>query len=170
MLKVYLNKWGLMLLLATLLLIGIYSTVSLAEQGKANALFSDSGPIEITSLKLTADSERNLAVFEGNVVARQGKTILKAQWMEVKYTEDGEVKAIHARGNVSVKKQSQTITSDEVFYYKDRAMVVFTGNPKATDNGTIIRGSKITYYIDSGNSVVENSHVTIKKTRKKDGS
>ncbi|NOX20568.1 MAG: hypothetical protein GXO99_04825 [Nitrospirae bacterium] len=140
-----------------------------AQGENTRGFFNDSGPIEITSDKLTADSENNKAVFEGNVVAKQGKTILKAQWMEVRYTEKGEIKSIHAKGAVSVENLSRKITSAEVIYYKDRGMIVFTGSPEATDRNTIIKGTKITYYLDSGNSVVENSYVIIKKTEDKDG-
>ncbi len=165
--KVYLNKRAIFLLLIIFLLLSTETTR--AQEVSPRGFFRDSGPIEITSDKLTADSENNKAVFEGNVVAKQGKTILKAQWMEVRYTEKGEIKSIHAKGAVSVEKLSQKITSAEVFYYKDRGMIVFTGSPEATDRNTIIKGTKITYYLDSGNSVVENSYVIIKKTEDKDG-
>ncbi len=139
-----------------------------AETAHGNGFFNDKGPIEITSDKLLADNEKGIATFIGNVVAKQGKTTLKADWMEVRYTNKGEVSQIHARGHVIVTKDQQKVNAEEAFYYRDKEVIIFTGNPVAEDSNTIVRGTKITYNVKTGNSEVENSHLTIKQGTKKD--
>ncbi|RMG67849.1 MAG: hypothetical protein D6710_10885 [Nitrospirae bacterium] len=138
-----------------------------AEEKKTQGLFSEGGPIEITSDRLIADNTGGRATFEGHVKAKQGQTTLSSDWMEVQYTKEGEISTIHARGNVVVTKADQRVQAEEAYYYRDSSTVLFLGNPVAEDSNTIIRGTKITYHLDTGNSEVENSHLTIKKKERK---
>jgi len=128
-----------------------------------SAMITEGQPVEITAEKLTADNKAHTAVFEGTVVARQGKVTLYADWMKVSYSEAGDVRKIQARGNVKLIKEARRITSEEAVYYKEEQMIVFTGNPVATEGNSTISGSRMVYYIGDDRSVVENSRVIIKK-------
>ncbi|HHN64758.1 MAG TPA: lipopolysaccharide transport periplasmic protein LptA [Nitrospirae bacterium] len=133
------------------------------EADRKNApFFSERGPIEITSERLQADSNKNIAIFEGNVVAKQGQTRLYARWMKVKYDKDGQVEEIHAKGEVRLVKLDRVVTSDEAVYFSNEGKIVFTGSPVAEDKKSTVRGSKMVYYIKDGRSIVENSTVLIK--------
>lgn len=120
-------------------------------------------PVEITAETLIADNRAHTAVFEGTVVARQGKITLYADWMKVFYSEAGDVGKIEARGNVKLVKDAREITSGEAVYYKELQKIVFTGNPVATEGNSTISGDRMVYYIASDRSEVENSRVIIKK-------
>ena len=123
-------------------------------------LFSGKEPVEITSKRLTARNGK--AVFEGNVVVKQGDARLSADWMEVEYSGKGAIENIHARGNVLLKQDGREISSSEALYYRDRGTVVFTGNPVARAKTSTISGSRMVYFIEDGRSVVENSKVIIR--------
>ncbi|VAX26743.1 hypothetical protein MNBD_NITROSPIRAE02-1597 [hydrothermal vent metagenome] len=127
------------------------------------AVISDEEPVEITAEKLIADNRAHTAVFEGSVVARQGKITLYADWMKVFYSEAGDIRKIEARGNVKLVKDAREITSGEAIYYKELQKIVFTGNPVATEGNSTISGDRMVYYITNDRSVVENSRVIIKK-------
>ncbi|NOY64777.1 MAG: LPS export ABC transporter periplasmic protein LptC [Nitrospirae bacterium] len=150
----------------------LLANIAFSENGvRGNDIFfSDKGPIEITSQKLQTYNNSNKAIFEGNVIAKQGQTTLYAQWMQVKYNDDGQVEEIHARGDVKVVKLDRVITSDEVVYFSKEGKIVFTGSPVARDKKSTVTGSKMVYYIKDGRSIVENSRVVLKgkKTKKED--
>ncbi len=174
MLKPFLNSFfknkGLYQILLSVFFIQlIFTSTVKAESAQGKGFFNDKGPIEITSDKLLSDNEKGIATFVGNVVATQGQTTLKAEWMEVRYTKNGEISQIHARGHVLVTKNNQKVQAQEAFYYRDKEVIIFTGNPVAEDPNTIVRGSKITYNVTTGNSEVENSHLTIKQGSNNNG-
>ncbi len=122
-------------------------------------------PVEITADRLTADNNTGTAVFEGSVVARQGGLTLHADWMKVIYSDQREIKEIQARGRVRLTQDGREITSDEAVYYRNEQMVVFTGNPVAREEKSTVTGSRMTYYIEEGRSVVENTRVIIKELK-----
>ncbi len=134
-----------------------------ADSSPRSAVASDEGPVEITAEKLVADNRAHTAVFEGTVVARQGKITLYADWMKVFYSETGDVRKIEARGNVKLIKGAREITSGEAVYYRELQKIVFTGNPVATEGNSTISGDRMVYYITNDRSVVENSRVIIKR-------
>ncbi len=147
----------------------LLANISFSEDpGRGNDIFfSDKGPIEITSQKLQTYNNSNRAIFEGNVVAKQGETTLYAQWMQVKYNNDGQVEEIHAKGDVKIVKLDRVITSDEVVYFSKEGKIVFTGSPVAKDKKSTVTGSKMVYYIKDGKSIVENSRVVLKGKKEK---
>jgi lipopolysaccharide export system protein LptA len=121
-------------------------------------------PIEITSDRLTADNQAKTAVFDGSVKAKQGETLLSADWMKVFYSEGGDITRIHARGGVHFSRRDREISSEEATYFQDEGKVVFTGNPVAKDSKGTITGTKMIYFTENGRSIVENSHVILKRS------
>jgi len=113
-----------------------------AEEVKSafKGLSKNSGePIDIFADTLTVYDEKKLAVFKGNVSARQGTSTLQAGQLDVHYiggaknftgqpepaqTQPGaepgaksQIKKIEARGNVVVNSEdNQTVTSDLLVY------------------------------------------------------
>jgi len=149
-----------------LILLNCFHSANGAENnilGSERGFFSESAPIEITSEKLIADSNNHSAIFEGSVVAKQGKTVLSADWMEVTYNNTGEVIKILAKGGVTIIRENKKISSKEAEYYRKEGKIVFTGNPVANSPNNTISGTKIVYFIKDGRTIVENSKVIIGK-------
>lgn len=134
-------------------------------------------PTVITSKTLITDDNAKTALFEGTVIAKKGEITLYADKMLVHYSEqkagsktkqkdaegDVRIKQIDAEGNVRLVKGERVITSAFAVYFVDpEERMVFTGEPKATDSENIVAGSKMTYFIKSERSVVDNSKVFLK--------
>lgn len=121
------------------------------------------GPIVITSDMFSAEGKSNIAVFEGNVVAKTGDMTLRSDRMTVKYSGGGKVEEIEAEGNVSLVKGDRVITSGKAVYIDQDRKIVFTEEPRATEGENVVTGSRMTYMIDEDRSMVENSKVFIKQ-------
>ena len=102
--------------------------------------------IVITSDSLSADRERSTAVFEGSVVARSEGMVLSARRMTVLYTEDA-VSSIIAEGSVKLVKGLQVLTSNRAVYDVSAKTMTFTDDPKAVDEGNVMMGESIVYYL-----------------------
>lgn len=127
------------------------------------SIFSGKEPIEISSEELWVDSNSNIAIFKGSVIAKQGVSTVYSDWIEVTYSKEGDIKKLHAKGRVKLIDGTRMITSDEALFFNDEGKIIFTGTPVAKEKESIITGTKMTYYIDTGHSIVENSRVVIMK-------
>lgn len=120
--------------------------------------------IVITAETLTADRNRNSAIFEGNVVAKTEGVLIYSDTMEVVYDEkQGKIIQIRARGDVRVQKDERVIFAEEAVYYGVEEKIVFRGDPKAVDGENVITGMEITYFFRDERTVVEGSKVVLKK-------
>lgn len=135
-----------------------------AEEKKESA-----EPIIITSMTLINDSKTKTATFEGNVIAKKGQTTLYASKMIVYYEEEqkgGDIKMIEAIGNVKLVKADRVITSHKATYYPEpEEMVIFTGEPRATEGKNLVTGEKITYFMKDDRALVEKSKVYLKERK-----
>jgi len=124
-----------------------------------------SEPIVITSKSLSADNKEKTAVFEGSVVAKRGDVFLHSDKMKIYYSDESErsnITKIEAEGNVRlVRNKSILISKTAIYHAVPDEVVIFTGDPRATDGINVITGSKIIYYIKYDRSVVEDSKVII---------
>ncbi|WP_143004473.1 lipopolysaccharide transport periplasmic protein LptA [Meinhardsimonia xiamenensis] len=135
----------------------------------------DSGlPIEITSEKLRLDREANTALFEVNVIARQGSMTLKADRLLVEYTtnEEGgytEVRRLTADGNVVLIQakpdqpgaKPDIAEGDHAVYELATETIVMTGNVLVAQNDTVVTGDRLTYRLDTGQGLMEGNVNTL---------
>ena len=115
----------------------------------------------ITSQSLYADRKANSAVFEGTVVARSGDMALSAERMVASYEEGGSLRTLVAEGSVKLVKGLQVLTSDKAVYDLFSRSMVFTGEPRAVDEGNVLMGDTISYYLDEDRIKVEKSTMFI---------
>jgi len=122
------------------------------------------GPIVITSEKLTADNQAHTTLFEHSVVARTKDMVLYANSMLV-YSDknSGDVTRINATGDVRLIRDKRVVTSKEATYYAEGEKVIFTGSPKAVENGKVITGNKMTYLMNEDRFLVDDSKVFLPK-------
>ncbi len=131
--------------------------------------FSGDKPVQITSRRMTASNRERKAVFEGDVKVTQDGAVMLADWMEVTYSDRGEILYIIAKGGVTLTHNNREIKAEEAHYSRTERTVVFTGNPVARDGLSLVKGSKMTYHIDDGRSEVEDSTVIIQTGKESDG-
>ncbi|MGD1075001.1 MAG: LptA/OstA family protein [Thermodesulfovibrionales bacterium] len=123
------------------------------------------GPIRITSEHLNADNKARTALFEGSVIAKTDTMTLYSDRMLVSYSEGGAVTRIDADGHVKLLSGERVITSDSAIYFADEDKAIFTGEPKATEGGDVVSGTKMIYLIKEDRSIVEDSKVFIENKK-----
>ncbi len=141
-----------------LLILGLSAAV-LAQAADKPVFFGNSkDPVDITADKLDFNQKKRVAVFSGNVVARQAKTTLEADTLRVVFTSGAEqdLKEIVATGKkVTVKLQDKKAVCRKMHYYAVARKIVLTGNPSLDDGKNVISGEEITFFLDDERSVVK---------------
>ena len=137
------------------------------EQPLLKAESSDQGRIHIISDSLTTDSTENLAIFDGNVRANQGNSVITCDQLKVYYGDDplgegeagsdqGSVKVVEAIGNVRIRAEDRLAFADKAVYNLATGKIVLTGNnAKVTSGNNSVMGEKITMFRDDNNMIVE---------------
>ncbi|MEW6374580.1 MAG: lipopolysaccharide transport periplasmic protein LptA [Thermodesulfobacteriota bacterium] len=113
-------------------------------------------PIDITSDTVEADQKQNRVTFKGNVIAKQEETTLYANTLVIIYDPSTKkLKEIIAIGNVKVVQLERRATSQKATFDQDKNKVVLDGDAVVREGANVIRGEKVTFYIDEERSVVE---------------
>jgi lipopolysaccharide export system protein LptA len=156
---------GLLVILSSLFLIFISGGAqekSGEKKGGEGALKSDRGfgftasraPIDITSDTVEADQKQ--VTFKGNVVAKQEDVTLYANTLVIIYDQGAKkLKEIVATGNVKVVQQDRRATGQKVTFDQDKNKVVLDGDAVVREGTNVIRGERITFYVEEERSVVE---------------
>jgi lipopolysaccharide export system protein LptA len=63
-------------------------------------------------------------------------------------------------------KDKRVITSREATYYAKGEKVIFTGDPKAVEDGNVMTGKKMTYLMNEDRFLVDDSKVFLTKGEK----
>lgn len=114
-------------------------------------------PVHITADSLEADNTQGMAIFKGNVVARQEDMVMFSDTMSVRYDEKGGMKQIIATGNVKITRGDRVATAQKVVFYNPEQKIVLTGNPRVWQGSDVINGERITILVRENRSIVEGS-------------
>jgi lipopolysaccharide export system protein LptA len=113
-------------------------------------------PIDISSDTVEGDQKQNTVTFKGNVIAKQENTTIYANVLLITYdTENKKVREIVASGNVKVVNLDRRATGQKVIFYQDENKVVLEGDAVIREGENVVRGERVTYYINEERSVVE---------------
>jgi lipopolysaccharide export system protein LptA len=126
------------------------------KSGKGFGLTASRAPIDITSDTVEANQKESTVTFKGNVVAKQEDTTLYANTLVITYDSNmKKLKEIMAIGNVKVVQLDRRATSQKATFQQDENKVVFDGDATVREGENVIRGEKVTFYVDEERSVVE---------------
>jgi lipopolysaccharide export system protein LptA len=121
----------------------------------AAAPVSSKEPLKIKSDTLHADNEKKTATFEGKVVARQGDLTLYADRLVITNSADGhDLSRVEAFGNVRILQGTRQASGAHAVYEPKEARIILDGSPRVTQEGDVITGKLITYYVNEQRSVV----------------
>ncbi len=113
-------------------------------------------PIDIASDTVEADQKQNKVTFKGNVVAKQEDVTLYSNTLVMIYDPDTKkLKEIVASGNVKVVQLDRRATGQKVTFDQDKNKVVLDGDAVVREGTNVIRGERITFYVEEERSVVE---------------
>lgn len=122
-------------------------------------------PIDITADALEVRQEEQIAVFTGNVLARQGDVNMKAAQMVVHYrsggASDNNVSKIEATGNVLFTTPTETAQGKRATYNVDQDMIYLREEVVLTREQNILKGSELEYNLATGRSIVTGSGATV---------
>ncbi len=113
-------------------------------------------PIDITSDTVEADQKTNTVTFKGNVIAKQEDITLYANTLTIIYDPNmKKLKEIIAVGNVKVVQLDRRATGQKATFDQDKNKVIMDGEAVVREGTNVIRGERITFYVDEERSVVE---------------
>ena len=117
----------------------------------------ESQPITITSNNMEARKKENLVIFKGDVKAEQKDYTLYAKELYVYYADGKEIKEMIAIENVRIVQLNKVATGEKAVYTRENRTVVLTGNPQVEEDCDVVKGDKITIFLDEDKSLVEGS-------------
>ncbi len=115
-------------------------------------------PIYIQSDAMEAYQEENLIIFKGNVTVKRGEMVIYADLMRINYKQGQigrRIERIEAEGNVRVVQGEREVIGEKAIFYKDTESIVLLGNPQVKDGRTVIKGGKITAYLEEDKTIIE---------------
>ena len=155
-------------ILAAVLLVFVGPLVALAQSTAVSLGVTDhdsSLPVEITSEELSLDQANSIAIFTGNVLARQGELTMTCGKMHVEYGPgaDGkdEIKIIRMFDGVTLASPAETAESTSAVYDMVNESLVMTGNVLITQGLTALASDRMTYDLASGNGILEGNVKTV---------
>jgi lipopolysaccharide export system protein LptA len=97
-----------------------------------------------------------MVTFSGNVVAKQEDTTLYTNMLVIYYHPDTKkLREMVATGSVKIVQLDRRATSQKATFYQDVNKIVLEGDVVMHDAESVVRGDRITYYIDEERSIVE---------------
>ena len=145
---------------------------------KSPLLTDTKAPIHIEADRMESDQKKEAVVFAGNVEAKQGDMVIRADEMTVFYQAEQEdeetgkqqapasagvaaggksIRKLFAKGNVKIVKEGWIASGDMVDYFAEERKVLLTGNTKVWQDNNMVSGETVTIFLDEGKSIVERS-------------
>ena len=140
-------------------------------------------PVEIQSDHLEVIQANKVAIFSGNVEAKQGDVHLKADEMRVYYKEKDEgkdkkaapkekkpgdtaaappqnsISKIDVQGNVFLATPQETAQGTKGVYDVEKSTITLTENVVVTREKNVLKGSWLVYNLDTGQSEMKGDAV-----------
>ena len=123
-------------------------------------------PIEIAADSLEVQQDNQIAVFSGNVDAKQGNMVLRAEKLWVHYQEGGAadtaqtISKIDAEGQVFFSSGGETAQGDQGAYDVDNAVIVLTGRVVLTQGDNVLKGNRLVLDLRTGRSSMDGDQTT----------
>ena len=131
---------NLILALALAILVPTAASAQFAVQSDA--------PVDISGD--TAELLDDIAVFIGNVRAVQEDSILVADRLEAKISDDGNFSSITATGSVRYTNGKEAITGKHLFFDNEARTITITEDVIVTQGKQVMSAGAVTFWIDTG--------------------
>ena len=135
-----------------------------AQQVAFGGLRADTrAPVEIVSDTLSVDQETGLAVFSGNVRAKQGDMRMSSAQLTVEYMGEDRSKIhfLRAAGDVILVSPTEQAQSDDAVYDVTTGQMVMTGNVLLTQGGSVLAGTQLDVDLKTGTGQMQGRVRTI---------
>ena len=115
------------------------TTTSPMEAGRGK------GDMLITAPTLSIDETQRTAEWKGGVTANRPPTVVRAPLLLGTWKPDGKLEHLTARGGVEVSEPNRWAKGKIAEYDMTNDVVVLTGEPEARQEGSWLRGSRVTF-------------------------
>ena len=124
---------------------------------------NNKGPIHIKSESMSLDYQNHSVLWTGHVHATQDQAQLTSDKLRVNYFDKDfkQLKDMVADGNVRMSQGTQWATGEHGVMDQTKRTMVLTGSPVVHDCANQITGKRITVYLDTNRSVVEDARAVI---------
>ena len=124
---------------------------------------NNKGPIHIKSESMSLDYQNHSVLWTGHVHATQDQAQLTSDQLRVNYFDKDfkQLKDMVADGNVRMSQGTQWATGQHGVMDQTKRTMVLTGSPVVHDCANQITGKRITVYLDTNKSVVEDARAVI---------
>ncbi|MGL4209633.1 MAG: lipopolysaccharide transport periplasmic protein LptA [Candidatus Adiutrix sp.] len=143
-------------------------------------------PISISADHLEAHETMGFVVFSGLVVARQGDMTISGDVMRIFYVKDettlpentlaptsnrpgadSRIERVECEGNVKIVDGDRMAVGEKAIYLvaSEPRRIVLTGNARIWQGRDSLSGHQVTYFLDSGRSLVEGQRGSERRER-----
>jgi lipopolysaccharide export system protein LptA len=124
---------------------------------------NNKGPIHIKSESMSLDYQNHSVLWTGHVHATQDQAQLTSDQLRVNYFDKDfkQLKDMVADGNVRMSQGTQWATGEHGVMDQTKRTMVLTGSPVVHDCANQITGKRITVFLDTNKSVVEDARAVI---------
>lgn len=127
--------------------------VSLGDDGGA--------PISVDARSMELQSKERLVIFTGEVTAVKGEMTINADRIEVRSTEEQQIKQVTASGNVRLRKGEIAAVAGAADYNLETDVAVLSGEPKVWRGRDAVSGEKISINFTDGRISVEKASAVL---------
>lgn len=123
-----------------------------------------SQPVEIDADALEIQQERKIAVFTGNVAARQGELVLRSDSLEVDYGSNKgarkagrapEISRLRAKGKVHLVSPAESARGDWAVYDVPGRVITMGGDVVLTRGENVLQGRRLVFNLATGKSRID---------------
>lgn len=115
----------------------------------------------ITSDRLTFYYERQIAVFEDNVVVRDPELTIASDRLTVLFQDNSEVKSATAVGDVKISQGDKNGSCDKAIYLSKTGEIILSGNATLRRDKDYVAGDTITFWVNEDKMTCEPGHLVI---------
>lgn len=126
---------------------GVFANISSAS---AQFVADADTPIDITGAVLDVVDGRDYVIWEGDVQAVQGNSVLTAPKLVIYGVEAGKLTRIIAEGGMRYTNGSEAISGDRGVYNAADETITVTGNVVVVQGEQILAGAKLIYNTRTG--------------------
>ncbi len=117
-------------------------------------------PIEIAAGELDLEHSKGRVVYRGGVDVRQGDLHLVCDQLTITYQGGDaggatELEEVVAHGHVRVEQGARSAVADLAIFDSVERKISLLGAAEVRDGPNIVRGDRVTIFVDEGRSVVE---------------
>jgi len=142
-----------------LLIVTIFLPPSFFQvRGEEESVGDDDWTVVTCDGNLLMDYLKQRITFFNNVLVKNPRGSLRADRLIIFLTPDGKkVERTEGVGNIHIKMEEKTGTSDKVIYYPEEKKAIMLGNAVVSSGSNSVRGGQITFYLDKKEMEVQDT-------------